>query len=328
VTYCRILCTLKKALEETKFTGGSFFVHQVSISIAEILAQGRLLHFALLRTMNISEIPTSRPQLACSACQSRPSSYWSLQPHKALTSGPPLHPGPQHALYILPSDSNKFGLLPYTLTANEIASLQRTLLDRPITPIQQGAVEKFRILYASLKSLSRKQLCSPERPAFDLRPFFELFDDILFSSMLKDFVRVEWIAPNPYFLGILNASPDKAVVSVICVPLQNPKWPDRSLEDFLDTLLHEMAHALFAVYKCHCRVCECEINLMTGEGVTGHGPAWWSIVGAVRSKAGSILGKPRHRTAWMSEYPGSEREEKQEYQRRTEKLVANQYAQC
>lgn len=62
----------------------------------------------------------------------------------------------------------------------------------------------------------------------------------------------------------------------------------RTVHNVLCVLMHEMCHALLFL-ACECSVCDCELNMMNGYGMTGHGPAWQRMRGAVQETANLYL---------------------------------------
>ena len=50
-------------------------------------------------------------------------------------------------------------------------------------------------------------------------------------------------------------------------------------EAILDTILHEMCHAIL-YQSCICSACECELNSLGHGGISGHGPDFQKFVRA------------------------------------------------
>ena len=59
----------------------------------------------------------------------------------------------------------------------------------------------------------------------------------------------------------------------------------------METLLHEMIHALFNVYECRCASCSALAYraLNTGVEGSGHGPNWRELGRAVQEEAGKMF---------------------------------------
>lgn len=67
--------------------------------------------------------------------------------------------------------------------------------------------------------------------------------------------------------------------------LHHAGWTKLLVKEVLQTLLHEMIHALFNVYECRCASCTTAENRAVNTGVSGHGPNWRELGMAVQEEA-------------------------------------------
>lgn len=121
--------------------------------------------------------------------------------------------------------------------------------------------------------------------ATELKHVFNMIDDYLFRGTLKGSKKLIWVdydPTNPELLGqtyLDEDAPDTRVVIEITRtpnPGEHGEHPHDDPSEVIDTLLHEMCHAVFELYTCqYC----CTAS---GPGFTGHGPAWLSLCHAVQ----------------------------------------------
>ena len=123
------------------------------------------------------------------------------------------------------------------------------------------------------------------RPTSKLQHYFELFDDLIFAGSLKLYVTIFLVddIDGPETLGNTVFSLDHT--------MDNPSLTIRIVERahflpaslcgtaVLQTLLHEMIHAFFMLYHCHCS--KCVIRGVANIGITGHGLCFRSLAKAI-----------------------------------------------
>lgn len=136
----------------------------------------------------------------------------------------------------------------------------------------------------ALRSWNRVQLplgLSISTP-FRLMPVFDIYNDYLFCGALHGRVNVVWVddcpkagqkgftvdAPGPLHCATISIKRPGAVV--------HTTWTPHLVKESLETLLHEMIHALFNLYECRCATCTMGENQASNTGVqgSGHGPDW------------------------------------------------------
>ena len=128
----------------------------------------------------------------------------------------------------------------------------------------------------------------------------DVFDDYFFLGSLRRYVTVlvtDETRANSAWVG-LTTSKGKGIPSgppQIQIELKRPPnqlWTRELVQDFLDTLLHEMSHAFLMIHSSPGgylgnwpwrRVVETE-------GLTGHGPCWVKVAEAIAAEADRALG--------------------------------------
>ena len=61
----------------------------------------------------------------------------------------------------------------------------------------------------------------------------------------------------------------------------------------IGTLLHEMTHAVFAIYKCRCRSCSCLVTVLGLDGIEGHGPSFRDLGGDIQDMMNHLFSNHR-----------------------------------
>ena len=129
---------------------------------------------------------------------------------------------------------------------------------------------------------------------FDIKNIFFVLDDFLFLGALRERCRVEWVDERTtgwlqHKIGwcepaeVTNREPTQ------WIRLIRPTGAkQRSVQEILGTLMHEMCHAIFA-FKCGCYRCRCPLNKMNGEGLSGHGPSWDKLRRSIEKTANQHL---------------------------------------
>ena len=166
-----------------------------------------------------------------------------------------------------------------TYTANQIAeTFSRMTLEDFDWEIKRLALQRWNIIVPGL--LEGPLLREAE---FDLQPVYHVLDDFLFRRALRSNCGVEWADAQKAHCREVgwaekedNIRGPKHMIYIVRPSVRTP----RTVQDCLDTLLHEMCHAIFSL-ACQCAICGCELNEMNGEGLTGHGPAWQIVAPAI-----------------------------------------------
>lgn len=169
----------------------------------------------------------------------------------------------------------------YTYTANQIAeAFSEMAQDDSDWEIKRHALDHWNAIVPEL--LEGPSLREVE---FDLQPVFHILDDLLFRRALRDHCGVAWVDPVKGLNGSLNVGWSQEGENIrgwrhgIGIVRPSANKP-RTVQDCLDTLIHEMCHAILSV-ACQCDICRCCLNEMNGEGLTGHGPAWQILAPAI-----------------------------------------------
>lgn len=124
---------------------------------------------------------------------------------------------------------------------------------------------------------------------FDLLPVFQTLDDLLFLGALKESCKVGWA--DRLSAHTEGACTPRVMIRGprISIELLKPECrTDSSVQESLNILLHEMCHAIFK-FACTCAACQCKLNEMNEEGLTGHGPCFQSVSLAVEETINSNL---------------------------------------
>ena len=117
---------------------------------------------------------------------------------------------------------------------------------------------------------------------FDLLPVFRILDDFLFLRALQDNWSMEWVdkrKTGPYADAVGWATVRYKMrgannrISVV----RPSTTSHQTVQDVLDTILHEMCHAILQC-SCNCMVCTCHVIAMSEKGLTGHGPSWQILI--------------------------------------------------
>lgn len=79
--------------------------------------------------------------------------------------------------------------------------------------------------------------------------------------------------------------------------LSKQLWTRELIQEFLDTLLHEMIHAFLIIYGAPEESLECcpYRRIVETEGLTGHGPYWVKVATMVAMEADRALGGLWHK---------------------------------
>lgn len=158
---------------------------------------------------------------------------------------------------------------------------------------QRQALESYTHVLAQLP------LGLSTRTPFPLTPFFNLCDEYFFCGALRGRVDIVWvdICPGEGQKGYTTDAPGplhRAEISIKRPLLAGYEmtWTKSITKAVLESLLHEMVHALFNVYECRCVACTVVENQAMNTGVrgSGHGPQWRELGWAVQEEAGKMFG--------------------------------------
>ena len=209
----------------------------------------------------------------CGECKRCSSQIWTLEDHPAS--------------FEVLSNSHTEGInfKKNVFTANQIADAFANLIpDHMDWQIKKNALERWNELLPGL--LEDPELHESE---FDLQPVYRLLDDLLFLRALQETCVVEWVDEPLRMKGDPKVGWVETKYNIrgpsmrICMVRPSPERP-RSVHYVLGMMMHEMCHALLYL-ACECSICGCELNLMNGPGMTGHGPNWQRVRAAAEETA-------------------------------------------
>lgn len=153
--------------------------------------------------------------------------------------------------------------------------------------IQLNALSRWRTFQFELGK-------STESHPLPLDVFMEIFDDYFFLGALRPYTKVSLADDTPAnssWLGLtkkekqhISSGPPEIHIQIKRLPKQ--LWTRRLIQEFLDTLLHEMTHAFLMIYTA----AEGYRRMVETEGLTGHGPCWVKVAAAVAAEADRSLG--------------------------------------
>ena len=131
---------------------------------------------------------------------------------------------------------------------------------------------------------------------FALEPVFDIFDDYFFCGSLHGRIDIVWtdILPTAEQKGYTSdaaGSLHRATIFIKRPHAEFRTWTKRLVNEVLQTLLHEMIHAVFNVYECRCCTCMMRENHARNTGVSGsgHGPVWRDLGQAVQQEANKMF---------------------------------------
>lgn len=217
-----------------------------------------------------AHVPMDQPCGECRSCSS---------PTRTLES----HPAFLTMISNSPTDGINFKANEFT--ANQIADAFTALVPGHMDwQIKESAVERWNTLLPGF--LDGPDLRESE---FDLQAVYRVLDDFFFLRALQDSCLVEWVDELLYVSGqpkigwvVLDHNIRGPSMRIRMVR-PSPEIP-RSVHNVLCVLMHEMCHALLYL-ACECGVCACDLNMMNGWGITGHGPSWQRLRTVVEETA-------------------------------------------
>ena len=130
-------------------------------------------------------------------------------------------------------------------------------------------------------------LAGPElrENANDLQPVYRLLDDFLFLGALRDCCFMEWademlkVGGQEKLGWVIRDKRTEGPLLQIRMARPTSEIP-LLVHTLLWVLMHEMCHALLYL-ACECSICCCELHMMDGWGITGHGPSWQRLRASV-----------------------------------------------
>lgn len=151
-------------------------------------------------------------------------------------------------------------------------------------PIKRQALERWNSLAFDLYS-------GPVE--FDLLPVFHILDDFLFLRAIQNRWDVRWIdyttkGRNAETMGLCDEAFDIRGPMMWINVTRPTNTFHRTVQEVLDTLVHEMCHALLRA-ACMCSVCRCQLKVMDQRGVAFHGPSWQAVMQHADETASSHL---------------------------------------
>ena len=142
---------------------------------------------------------------------------------------------------------------------------------------------------------------SMEENALPLDLLFGIFDDYFFLGALRQYTDVvcaentpadsDWVGIARWKRACEPLAPPTVRIEIKRLPSQFlARWTRQLVQDFLDTLLHEMIHAFLMLYSASpADPLESHRRAVETEGLTGHGPCWVKVAAAVAAEADRSL---------------------------------------
>lgn len=157
-----------------------------------------------------------------------------------------------------------------------------------LEPVQKAALERWHTWH---RNIGRKIVAQD----FSLTYVAQIFGDYYYRRALRKYITIEWVE-GVQWLGRTGTILDGKGGIRISIQIQKPSpltpgdvWTERTVQNLLGTLIHELAHAVFRLYGCICLSCMCLFNRINGIGVTGHGDSWIELAQAMEDGANQYL---------------------------------------
>ncbi|MCJ1309435.1 hypothetical protein MMC25_003094 [Agyrium rufum] len=116
--------------------------------------------------------------------------------------------------------------------------------------------------------------------------YINAFDQLFFASKLYQLIEVEVLDekhPQEWAHCTWLQRRDRKSLIVIKVWAATPAFrsgrPQDRRAELMQTILHELVHAVFSLFACKCE--ERRQARYAGTGHTGHGPAWMNLANAI-----------------------------------------------
>lgn len=177
---------------------------------------------------------------------------------------------------------------------SEFANYWTQIQDHNGEGLQQTQLDALTCWHAFQFKFGR---CTEQYP-LPLDLFVGIFDDHFFLGALRQYTIVEWVDVQPAnsaWAGItkrnrkvLSSEPPEIRIQVKRLP--GRLWTHELVQEYLDTLLHEMTHAFLMIYSAPADTLGGYRRVLETEGLTGHGPCWVKFATAVAAEADRSLG--------------------------------------
>lgn len=118
-----------------------------------------------------------------------------------------------------------------------------------------------------------------------LRPFVKLsIEENIFQDSTGTFVGRSYVIQGPTWTDLEQGQP---FIGIRIWNWSNPSCegetdPGKRRSFILQTLLHEMVHALITIYRCRGNACNTTQRIQETRGPEGHGPSWRAIMRAIQ----------------------------------------------
>jgi hypothetical protein len=165
-----------------------------------------------------------------------------------------------------------------------------------LTAIQLRALSEFR----KMKPYDPES-DKPEKDAI-IQTWFRLLEKPFFFATLRDYCTVEILEDertttngvcfaNHRLTGSDEYGPEEVLCSIKIFNLRRTiRDRKKRLNQYLKTLVHEMAHAVLEIYCCGCQK-QCSMKKWCLTGRTGHGRAWHDIISNLHPACMDLLKK-------------------------------------
>lgn len=115
----------------------------------------------------------------------------------------------------------------------------------------------------------------------DLQKWFDIFNDVFFNRILEAYCKLEWFEEeklrNAGYVDRTKVQGEKPQVTIFV--LKRKEWLTWEIIcSYMDVLVHEMLHAVFAIFSCGCNSCT---EIGDRESEWGHHPNWLAAALAV-----------------------------------------------
>ncbi|KAL6713964.1 hypothetical protein ACLMJK_008458 [Lecanora helva] len=192
-------------------------------------------------------------------------------------------------------------LLPRKYLSNDLVTGFKNVFTNK-APKQHKAIERWISLSRPLRHLKGDGSSADRRlkDKFDekkLSDFFAVFDDFFFRGALTPWVVIKLVDfiesgdPDTIIFGDAYDYDRDGKKCRIRIAKPKETWTLEIVQKMMDTILHEMTHAVFVVFNCRGSACDSPISRATHQGVYGseHGPNWRRLGQAIDNEANVSL---------------------------------------